>query len=64
MLENKPYCPGCLGVCHDCDKPVFLRSELDPGDPYEPGASFPSERHGHTICIECHTRDSNHEDER
>ena len=58
MLENKPYCPGCLGECWDCKALVFLRTELDPGDPYEPGASFMSEMHHHTICTNCHENES------
>ena len=61
MLENKPYCPGCLGECSDCSALVFLRSELDPGDPYAPGASFPSEMHHHTICTNCHEKENDDE---
>jgi hypothetical protein len=63
-VNGKPYCDKCAGMCQapSCTTVVFLRSDLDPGDPYAPGASFCSTGnvgdYGDTLCVECHERDS------
>lgn len=63
-IAGKLYCNRCAGICDgdDCSTPVFLRSDLDPGDPYAPGASFASEgnvgHYGDTLCVECMEKDT------
>lgn len=49
------YCPGCVEYCDDCGETViFRRSDLDPGDPYLPGASHlkPGSMRD-SICTDC-----------
>lgn len=68
-IAGELYCNRCAGICQapDCSTPVFLRSDLDPGDPYEPGASYPSSgnvgSYGDTLCTDCMEKDSSPEDE-
>lgn len=68
-IAGNVYCDRCAGYCahHECDKPVFLRSDLEEGDPYAPGASFMSVGnigyYGDTLCVDCHELDSNPEED-
>ena len=52
------YCPGCAGACAcpGCSTVVFVRSDLDPGDPYADGAGFPTpgDPFAGSVCVSCY----------
>jgi hypothetical protein len=54
-VNDEPYCPGCATVCDECYKaPIFKRSDLDPGDSYAVGASFPHPNDmTKAVCVDC-----------
>lgn len=68
-IAGNLYCDRCAGICQapDCSTTVFLRSELDPGDPYSEGASHMSTgnvgSYGDTICTDCMEKDASPEDD-
>ena len=56
--EGPRYCPGCVTECAGagCSAIIFGRSELEAGDTYAEGASFPDPRdpyRGGAICVDC-----------
>jgi len=57
MIDGKSYCPGCAHRCGGCwESHVFSRGDLDPGDPYAPGASLPDpdDYYSPGICVGCY----------
>ena len=56
-INGKPYCGVCAVTCDGggCHTSIFRTSELDPGDPYAPGANLQNtgDFHSTGLCIEC-----------
>jgi hypothetical protein len=53
IINEKPYCPGCAGLCRECGEAIFTREQ--PDDSNDPGASF---SHPHnpflgSVCLTC-----------
>lgn len=66
--DTDVYCPACIEVCANgnCQHMIFRRSELEPGDTYAPGQSFPDpqdEYHGGAVCIDCYEQLSAEDEE-
>jgi hypothetical protein len=59
-LGGEHYCPGCVTRCAECGDPIFARSDLEGGDVYDEGSSFPHPGNPFwgSLCLACYEEES------